>query len=374
LWKFRGTFVEVLQIVEVLKECTKPSLFAFLSMASATDASSAAPVANAVATAAPVADGAALVATLASQHPELGEILMDFVLDAANGKPVPIHAPLPVDLVNTTLETALGAVLSALSPYDACLNGFASTLLRAIFSMFPAGPFDHAIDWHYRQDQLKIAITAIKGTAAFDRFATDAARSIFMDGVCWGVLSSLPTPSIIAAVDYVLKRASAALLFSKQIAWQLPHSEAVQVFSASLKTLAAMLKDKRNRVYNANAFFNIMGVVSPTVDHVSFLEALVDLELPTADELRSAGNMVHLVLKRWHEEQSFIRRILCIYTMAGAWRTWGGKPTVDAPPSPLGALLRAFGLRRLCRVRGDDSEGMPNELVEPFARDVVRFL
>ena len=71
------------------------------------------------------------------------------------------------------------------------------------------------------------------------------------------------------------------------------------------------------------------------------------------------------------------RRIEAIRVMKKAWGAHGGTPpprTPDDPDASLAALTRALCLRRFCRVRGLDSEDMETEVVEPFARDIVRFL
>ena len=68
--------------------------------------------------------------------------------------------------------------------------------------------------------------------------------------------------------------------------------------------------------------------------------------------------------------------IEAIRVMKAAWGAHGGVPPPrqdDGPGTPL-ALTRALCLRRLCRVRGVDAEDMESEVVEPFARDIVRFL
>lgn len=71
-------------------------------------------------------------------------------------------------------------------------------------------------------------------------------------------------------------------------------------------------------------------------------------------------------------------RVQAIRVMKAAWGAHGGVPPPpqvhhDGPVTPL-ALTRALCLRRLCRVRGVDAEDMESEVVEPFARDIVRFL
>lgn len=343
---------KLLLIVELALAFTLPSLFRFKSMA------------------------LQCIKELAERFPH---DIWSFVKDVAKGRPGAKYAPLPLD---GTGEGGLSVedvaeVVAQLAPHNACLDAFVYKLSQAIFTRFTPPDVRH-VDWDERAGQLKAVLAAIRGTAAFDSFATAAARTIFEDGVCWSALSSMPTSAIISAVDHVLKRALAARFFAKQIAWQLPHSEAVKVFSAALHMLTILLKGERNRVYNANVFFDMMEVVAPCVDDASFLEALVDLELPTADELRPAGNAVDEALRRWRKEQHRIGRLLCIDTMGHIWRglAAGAEPDGPAtvPPTRVGLLSRGLSLRRLCRVRGDGAEEMANELVEPFAREVVRFL
>jgi hypothetical protein len=71
-------------------------------------------------------------------------------------------------------------------------------------------------------------------------------------------------------------------------------------------------------------------------------------------------------------------RMNAIDVMETAWKTHGGHPPAAPPAAPAGRRLAALKctlpLRRFCRVRGPNSEGMPHEVVEPFARDIVRFL
>jgi hypothetical protein len=70
-------------------------------------------------------------------------------------------------------------------------------------------------------------------------------------------------------------------------------------------------------------------------------------------------------------------RLYMIATMAALCQLGGGKQSEDGGDkkrSKAGPLRRALGLRRFCRVRGEDAENMEMELVEPFARDIVRFL
>jgi len=72
--------------------------------------------------------------------------------------------------------------------------------------------------------------------------------------------------------------------------------------------------------------------------------------------------------------------IEAIRVMKAAWGAHGGVPPPpkvhhdDSETTPLAALTRALCLRRLCRIRGLDAEDMESEVVEPFARDIVRFL
>ena len=66
-------------------------------------------------------------------------------------------------------------------------------------------------------------------------------------------------------------------------------------------------------------------------------------------------------------------RVEAIRVMKAGWGAHGGKPPPVTGPVPV-ALARALCLRRLCRVRGPDAHDMEDEVVEPFARDVVRFL
>lgn len=70
------------------------------------------------------------------------------------------------------------------------------------------------------------------------------------------------------------------------------------------------------------------------------------------------------------------RRLVYLAAMRAAWNAHGGVilPADQDARSPETALRRALSLRQLCRVRGEDETGMDDEVVEPFARDVVRFL
>jgi hypothetical protein len=68
--------------------------------------------------------------------------------------------------------------------------------------------------------------------------------------------------------------------------------------------------------------------------------------------------------------ESFKARMVAIQVMKRAWETRRGVP----PDGITDALSRALFLRRFCRVRGVDAEDMETEVVEPFARDIVRFL
>ena len=70
-------------------------------------------------------------------------------------------------------------------------------------------------------------------------------------------------------------------------------------------------------------------------------------------------------------------RVQAIRVMKAAWGAHGGVPPPrhdDDSYTPLAALTRAMCLRRFCRIRGMDSDDMESEVVEPFARDIVRFL
>lgn len=68
--------------------------------------------------------------------------------------------------------------------------------------------------------------------------------------------------------------------------------------------------------------------------------------------------------------ESFKARMATMQVMKRAWETRRGVP----PDGITDALSRALFLRRFCRVRGVDAEDMETEVVEPFARDIVRFL
>jgi hypothetical protein len=73
-------------------------------------------------------------------------------------------------------------------------------------------------------------------------------------------------------------------------------------------------------------------------------------------------------------------RLQLIRVMGAAWGLCDGRPPVvspaDVPPPDrrLVFLARGLCLRRLCRIRGVDAEGMRWEVVEPFAREIVLFL
>jgi len=67
-------------------------------------------------------------------------------------------------------------------------------------------------------------------------------------------------------------------------------------------------------------------------------------------------------------------RLKVIGLMKAGWNTYKGKHLPPPSPNRLETLSRALCLRRFCRVRGVDDKDMEMELVEPFARDIVRFL
>jgi hypothetical protein len=77
---------------------------------------------------------------------------------------------------------------------------------------------------------------------------------------------------------------------------------------------------------------------------------------------------------KWVEAQNALAPIKVIGVMKAAWLAFNGKPPAESPAERVAALARTLSLRRFCRIRGVDSEDMLNEVVEPFARDIVRFL
>lgn len=68
-------------------------------------------------------------------------------------------------------------------------------------------------------------------------------------------------------------------------------------------------------------------------------------------------------------EAHFHERMGTLAVLCGAWRLRGTVAGVPKIP-----VTKALSLRRICRVRGPDPENMPDELVEPFGRAVVKFL
>jgi len=121
--------------------------------------------------------------------------------------------------------------------------------------------------------------------------------------------------------------------------------------------------------------------VSPGVfeadGHIVFFDTEDGHTLGTFGPVSKMGGMSGgkvMVYRDEHKEVSVIQlfrhsRLKAISLMQAAWDTHKGKP-----PTCLNTLSRTLCLRRFCRVRGFDTEDMETELVEPFARDIVRFL
>ena len=92
--------------------------------------------------------------------------------------------------------------------------------------------------------------------------------------------------------------------------------------------------------------------------------------------LTSAG-CGKVLLRRRHQYQVTLlkvyrpSRIAAIRVLQAAWLAYKGKPCEES----VRTLALCLCLRRFCRVRGPHATvNMPNEVVEPFARDIVRFL
>lgn len=63
-----------------------------------------------------------------------------------------------------------------------------------------------------------------------------------------------------------------------------------------------------------------------------------------------------------------------IDVMKTAWQRHSGKPDrADFEHTRAGRLAYTLSLRRFCRVRGSSALDMESEVIEPFARDAVRF-
>lgn len=141
-----------------------------------------------------------------------------------------------------------------------------------------------------------------------------------------------------------------------------------------------MLKECRKRVreevdeLHILVFINREPYVMVANNHYSpIFEAMGNVRPESGDDV--GGFLTVDVIFLTIEEFTVLlrqERLNAISAMEAAWKTHGGKPP-DRHPG-IDALGRTLCLRRFCRVRGLDSEDMPTEVVEPFARDIVRFL
>jgi hypothetical protein len=78
-------------------------------------------------------------------------------------------------------------------------------------------------------------------------------------------------------------------------------------------------------------------------------------------------------VERVTTEHHVQRRLMTVDLMDRLWRTYRGKRDKKSP-SETESTFQQLSLRRFCRTRGKNASGMPFEIVEPFARDIVRFL
>lgn len=78
------------------------------------------------------------------------------------------------------------------------------------------------------------------------------------------------------------------------------------------------------------------------------------------------------IKRRWGAQLEYMKKLEAVRLLRAAWKMFRGKPPRAEEDAK--SLVRALCLRRFCRVRGEDPLDMESEVVEPFARDIVRFL
>jgi hypothetical protein len=100
------------------------------------------------------------------------------------------------------------------------------------------------------------------------------------------------------------------------------------------------------------------------------------MDLPRVFDSYAPTYSLHAQVKRlWDAKRREMETPEALRVLRSAWKRCGGKPPKrDAEEDAVANLARALCLRRFCRMRGADREDMETELVEPFGRDVVRFL